>query len=57
MLEVNCKECRYRFWLAECGVHEWATTCDQYGTDLCKKMNDPEFIEFMKTKGADHGTE
>lgn len=57
MLDVNCKDCRYRYWLAKYGSHVWGEDCDQYGRDLCKKMNDPGFIKFMKTKGADNGTE
>lgn len=44
----NCLKCRYRIWLARlCEIHVWWTDCDKYGTDLCKKMNDPEFINWM----------
>lgn len=53
MDKPNCKACRYRFWLARlCDIHVEADDCDQHGTDLCKKMNDPEFIEFMKKEDA-----
>ena len=48
MLEVNCKDCRYRYWAAKYGRHVWGQDCDKYGQDLCKKMNDPEFIEWCK---------
>ena len=45
----DCKKCRYRYWLAQlCDIHVWQEDCDKYGTDLCQKMNDPEFIEYMK---------
>lgn len=46
---LNCQSCRYRIWLARlCDCHVWAGDCDNEGTDLCKRMNDPEFIQFMK---------
>lgn len=49
MLNVNCKDCHYRYWLAKlCDCHVCAEDCGKYGTDLCEKMNDPAFIEFMK---------
>ena len=54
MLEVNCKDCRYRIHLARlCDCHVWGEDCDNYGTELCKNMNDPDFIEFMKGKDND----
>ena len=50
-MDVDCKNCRYRKWLAIlCDCHVWKEDCDKYGTDLCEKMNDPEFIEYMKRK-------
>ena len=43
----NCKDCRYRYWLARlCDTHVDYCDCDRLGTDLCVKMNDPKFIEF-----------
>lgn len=51
MLAANCKDCRYRYWLAKYGGHVWGEDCDHYGDDLCEKMNDPDFIEFMKQGG------
>lgn len=50
----NCKDCRYRFWLANlCHIHiEGEYECDEAGTELCKKMNDPDFIQFMKDRGS-----
>ena len=49
MLDVNCKDCRYRYWLAKmCDVHVWGIDCDKYGTEFCKRMNNPEFIKHMK---------
>lgn len=58
MEKPNCKKCRYRYWLAQlCDIHVWQEDCDKYGTDLCQKMNDPEFIKFMQNRdtlpGAD----
>lgn len=51
MDKPNCKKCRYRIWLARlCDVHVDADDCDKYGQDLCKKMNDPEFIKFMEER-------
>lgn len=44
----NCIKCRYRIWLARLSDHHvWGEDCDQYGKDLCKKMNDPAFIKWM----------
>lgn len=48
MPDVNCKDCRYRYWLAKYGETAWGMTCDQVGTDFCEKMNDPEFRKFME---------
>lgn len=49
MLDVNCKDCCYRYWLAKLwDCHVWAEDCDKYGTDFCENMNDPVLIEFMK---------
>lgn len=51
----NCNDCRYRFWLAKlCDVHVCADDCDKRGSDLCTKMNDPEFIKFMKEEGTEN---
>ena len=57
MLDVNCKDCRYRYWLTKYGGHVWGEDCDEYGTDLCKKMNDPGFAEFVKNGGLTDGKE
>ena len=47
----DCKHCRYRIWLVRlCDIHVEADDCDKYGTELCQKMNDPEFIKFMEEK-------
>lgn len=49
----NCEKCRYRIWLTKlCDTPVWGEDCDQYGTDFCKKMNDPEFIKFMEGKSG-----
>lgn len=49
MLETNCKYCRYRYWLAKSvDVHVWGEDCNKYQSDLCREMNDPVFIEYMK---------
>ena len=49
----SCGKCRYRIWLARlCDFHVWWTDCDMYGTDLCKKMNDPEFIKWMDERNG-----
>lgn len=46
---VNCETCRYRIHLANlCDIHVGERDCDKYGTDLCKKMNDPGFVKYMK---------
>lgn len=47
---VNCESCRYRYWLARYGCYVHGEDCDKYGTDLCKKMNDPDFIAYMKAR-------
>lgn len=53
MDKPNCKTCRYRIWLARlCDVHVYADDCDKYGTEFCEKMNNPEFIEFMKKEAT-----
>lgn len=58
MLKVNCKDCRYRQILAEMAdCHVWGEDCDHYQDDLCEKMNDPDFVEWLKAKEADHGRE
>ena len=50
---LNCGKCRYRLWLARlCDIHVWAEDCDKYGQDLCKKMNDPEFIKWMDERNG-----
>ena len=47
----NCKTCRYRYWLRElCDIHVDEKDCDEAGTEFCKKMNDPDFIQFMAEK-------
>jgi hypothetical protein len=49
MEKPDCQHCRYRYWLRElCDIHVDMHDCDKYGQDLCKKMNDPEFIKFME---------
>ena len=51
----DCQHCRYRYWLREmCDIHVDMQDCDKYGQDLCKKMNDPDFIKFMD-EGEDNG--
>lgn len=51
MLQVNCKDCYYRRLLAtEEDCHVWGEDCDHYQDDFCEKMNDPGFIEFIKTE-------
>lgn len=45
----NCEKCRYRYWLVhDCDIHVDMHDCDKYGTDLCKKMNDPDFIKWVE---------
>lgn len=51
----NCEKCRYRYWLARYGGHVWGEDCDMYGQELCKKMNDPEFIKFMDERNEEDG--
>ena len=47
----NCEKCLYRHLLAdEFGVPVDANDCDQYGRDLCKKMNDPGFLKWLETR-------
>lgn len=56
MEKPNCRKCRYRIWLARlCDVHVVADDCDKYGTELCKKMNDTEFIKFVDKGGLEDG--
>lgn len=44
----NCKECRYRYWLAKyADCHVWWQNCEHCGDELCEKMNDPGFIKWM----------
>ena len=51
MTEPNCEKCRYRYWLSkDWDIHVWGKDCDKYGQDLCKKMNDPEFIKWMEER-------
>jgi hypothetical protein len=58
MLKVNCKDCFYRKLLAyDFDCHVWGEDCDHYDDDLCQKMNDPDFIEYMKKRGDEHGKE
>ena len=52
----DCQHCRYRYWLREfCDIHVDMHDCDKYGQDLCKKMNDPEFIKFMDERNRKDG--
>lgn len=52
----DCYHCRYRYWLREmCGIHVDMQDCDKYGQDLCKKMNDPEFIKWMDERNKKDG--
>lgn len=55
MEKPNCEKCRYRIWLARYGGHVWGEDCDKYRQDLCKKMNDPQFIKFMDERGKKDG--
>lgn len=51
-MRVNCKECRYRYWLARyADCHVWWQDCDHCGDELCEKMNDPDFIKWIKEMG------
>lgn len=50
----DCKNCRYHYWLAhDFDIHVDEHDCDKRGMDLCQKMNDPEFIKFMKERDSD----
>lgn len=51
----NCKDCRYRYWLAKMDFHVWWTDCDKYGTKLCENMNDPSFIKWMDERNGKDG--
>lgn len=51
MLAVNCKDCLYRKFLASEDIHIWAEDCDHYEDDLCRKMCDPGFVEWLKARG------
>lgn len=53
----NCEKCRYRYWLTRHGFSPptWKD-CIQYGTDLCEKMNNPDFIKFMDERNGKDGT-
>lgn len=56
MLDVNCKDCLYRKFLdQEADDHVWGEDCDHYKDDFCKKMNDPDFIAWQKSKEVEHG--
>lgn len=57
MEKPNCEKCRYRYWLEKYGeAPAMGEKCDQYGQDLCKKMNDPGFIEWMDERNGKDGT-
>lgn len=57
MEKPNCKKCRYRHWLIKYGETPAVDEdCDQYGTDLCEKMNNPDFIKFMDERNGKDGT-
>lgn len=47
--EVACRYCAPDYE-STCKYNETNEDCDKYGTDLCKKMNDPDFVEFMKER-------
>ena len=48
----DCQNCRYNYWLEKLeDIRVDMRDCDHYGDDLCIKMNDPAFIEFMKGGG------
>lgn len=50
----NCEKCRYRYWLTEFGeMPATGKDCNQYGTDLCEKMNNPDFIKFMDERNEE----
>ena len=51
---VDCENCRYRFILANTfDIHVDHLDCDKYGSDLCKEMNKPEWIERTKEQLED----
>ena len=53
MEKLNCEKCRYRYWLTEFGeTPALGEACDKYGTDLCEKMNNPDFIKFMDERNG-----
>lgn len=50
-MKPNCEECRYRFWIQRyCDIHIDEHDCDKKGQDLCKKMNDPDFIRWINER-------
>ena len=51
MEKPNCEKCRYRYWLIYYGeTPALGEDCDQYGNELCKKMNDPDFIKWLEER-------
>lgn len=57
MEKPNCEKCRYRIHLAKIAdIHVWKEDCDKYGTDICEKMNNPDFIKFMDERNGKDGT-
>jgi hypothetical protein len=32
-------------------THVWGIECDKCGSELCGKMNDPEFVRHLKEEG------
>jgi ribosomal protein L37AE/L43A len=50
-MKPNCKDCYYRQLMARMGESVWWTDCDKCGSELCGKMNDPEFVRHLKEEG------
>ena len=51
MEHKNCQKCRYHYWTAELlGRDIDENNCDKFDSELCQKMNDPDFIQFMEVE-------
>lgn len=58
MEKPNCEKCRYRQWLIKYGgPPARGKECDQYGQELCQKMNDPGFIKWVEERNGKDGIE
>lgn len=56
MEDKNCQKCRYHYWMLELlGRNLNENSCDKCGSDLCRKLNDPDFIQYMEERGGDLG--